>query len=116
MSRSHTLTFVSDYQKNKDVAISQTCVGHGKIYTLYCSEHDKPICIDCVDQHKSCYKLVSLDKAAVNAKQSTSLAGLEETINGALRNDGKCIKNREESGKEFDKQERLIKKKKTREK
>ncbi|CAC5419160.1 unnamed protein product [Mytilus coruscus] len=118
MSRNHTLISVSDYQKIKDVAISQTCVGHGKRYDLYCSVHDKPLCIDCVDQHKSCSKLVSLDAVAANAKQSTALADLEDTINGALQNVGKFIKNQETSGKEFDKQESLIKKtiKKTREK
>ncbi|CAG2250723.1 unnamed protein product [Mytilus edulis] len=89
---------------------TQTCVGHGKRYDLYCSVHDKPICIDCVDQHKSCSQLVSLDTVAANAKQSTAIADLEETINGALQNVGKFIKNQETKGKELDKQERLIKK------
>ncbi|XP_052065946.1 uncharacterized protein LOC127705657 [Mytilus californianus] len=118
MSRNHKLISVSDYQKIKDVSISQTCVGHGKRYDLYCSLHDKPLCIDCVDQHKSCSQLVSLDKVAANAKQSTALADLEDTISGALNNVGKCIKNQEKSGIEFDKQESLIKKtiQKTREK
>ncbi|VDI08752.1 Hypothetical predicted protein [Mytilus galloprovincialis] len=110
MSRNHTLISVSDYQKIKDVAISQTCVGHGKRYDLYCSEHDKPLCLDCVDQHKSCSQLVSLDAAAANAKQSTALADLEDTINGALQNVGKFNKNLKTIGYELNKQERLIKK------
>ncbi|CAC5419162.1 unnamed protein product [Mytilus coruscus] len=118
MSRNHTLISVSDYQKIKDVAVSQTCIGHGKRYDLYCSMHDKPLCIDCVDQHKSCPQLVSIDKAAANAKQSTALADLEDTINGALKNVGKFIENQESIGIEFDEQESLIKKniQKTREK
>ncbi|VDI73862.1 Hypothetical predicted protein [Mytilus galloprovincialis] len=109
MSRNHTLISVSDYQKIKDFDISQTCVGHGKRYDLYCSVHDKPLCLDCVDQHKSCSQLVSLDAVSANAKQSTALADLEDTINGALQNVGKFIKNQETSGNEFDKQESLIK-------
>ncbi|XP_071121612.1 uncharacterized protein [Mytilus edulis] len=109
MSRNHTLISVSDYQKIKDVAISQTCVGHGKRYELYCSVHDKPLCIDCVDKHKNCSQLVSLDEVAANAKQSSALADLEDTINGALLNVGKFIKNQETKDKEFDKQESLIK-------
>ncbi|CAG2214008.1 unnamed protein product [Mytilus edulis] len=96
--------------KIKDVAISQTCIGHGKRYDLYCSEHDKPLCIDCVDQHKSCSQLVSLDNAATNAKQSTALADLQDTINGAIQNVGRCIKTQERINKEFDQQESLIKK------
>ncbi|XP_071121611.1 uncharacterized protein [Mytilus edulis] len=110
MSRNHTLISISDYHKIKDVYINQTCVGHGKRYDLYCSLHEKPLCIDCVDQHKSCSQLVSLDAVAANAKQSSALADLEDTINGALQNVGKFIKNQETKDKEFDKQESLIKK------
>lgn len=95
----------------KDVSINQTCVGHGKRYDLYYSEHDKPICLDCVDQHKSCPQLMSLDKAASDAKESSALSDLKDTINGALTNVERCIKSQDMIVKEFDNQESRIKKK-----
>lgn len=110
ISRNHTLISISDYQKIKDVAVSQSCEGYGKRYDLYCSEHDKPICLDCIDQHKSCPQLMSLDKAAANAKLSTALSDLEDTMNGALTNVGQFIENKETNRRELDEQESLIKK------
>ncbi|XP_071123416.1 uncharacterized protein [Mytilus edulis] len=110
MSRNHNLITMSDYQKNKKVFVSQTCAEHNKRYDLYCSKHDTALCIDCVDQHKTCSKLLSLDKAAENSKQSTALADLEDKINGALQNVSKCLKEEKLNEEQFETQENLIKK------
>lgn len=50
------------------------------------------------------------DAVAANAKQSTVLQDLEDTINETLQNVGKCIKSQEERDIELDKQESFIKK------
>ncbi|CAC5419159.1 TRIM25 [Mytilus coruscus] len=110
MSRNHTLITFSDYRKMKNVSVSQTCVGHGKRYDLYCPQHDIALCIDCVDQHKTCSKLLSLDKAAKNAKQSTALADLEDKIDGTLQNVVKFIKDEKLNAEQFETQEKDIKK------
>lgn len=110
MSRNHILITISDYRKMKNISVSQTCVEHGKRYDLYCSKHDTALCIDCVDRHKTCSKLLSLEKAAENAKQSTALTDLEDKINGALQNVGKFIKDEKLSTEQFEIQENLIKK------
>lgn len=51
---------------------------------------------------------MSLDKAAVNVKQSTALEDIENTINAALINVEKCIKSQESTGKGFEENERVI--------
>ncbi|VDI36578.1 Hypothetical predicted protein [Mytilus galloprovincialis] len=110
MSRNHNLITMSDYRKNKNVSVSQTCEEHNKRYDLYCSLHDIALCIDCVDQHKTCSKLLSLDKAVENSKQSTALADLEDKINGALHNVIKFLKEEKLNEEQFETHENLIKK------
>ncbi|CAG2250718.1 unnamed protein product [Mytilus edulis] len=110
MSRNHNLITMSDYRKNKNVSISQICVEHNKRYDLYCSLHDIALCIDCVDQHKACSKLLSLDKAVENSKQSTALSNLEDKINWALQNVSKFLKEKKLNEEQFEAQENLIKK------
>lgn len=109
-STNHNLIAMSDYRKMKNISVNQTCVEHGKRYDLYCSKHDTALCIDCVDRHTTCSKLLSLDKAAENSKQSTALADLEDKINGALQNVSKFLKKEKLNEEQFETQENLIKK------
>lgn len=105
MSRNHNLISIQDHQKMIGVSIVQSCFRHGQRYNLYCSSHDVALCSTCVDQLRLCLKVVPLDEAAVNAKRSTALADLEDTINGALQNVGKIIKDQESASTTFKKQE-----------
>lgn len=108
MSRNHTLISTADYQKIKDVSVKQICEDHGKRFDLYCSTHDQPLCLACVNQHKSCTDVTPLDEAARNAKQSTAFADVEDTINGALKNIGKCIEDQESTGIHVEIQKQMI--------
>ncbi|CAG2214000.1 unnamed protein product [Mytilus edulis] len=108
MSRNHKLISIADYRKIKDVSVKQNCEDHGKKFDLYCVTHDRALCISCVNQHKSCADVTPLEEAARNAKESTAFADLEDTINGALKNIGKCIEDQESTEKHVENQKQMI--------
>lgn len=108
MSRNHKLISIADYKKIKDVSLKQNCEDHGKKFDLYCITHDRALCIACVNQHKSCADVTPLDEVARNAKESTAFADLEDRINGALKNIGKCIEDQESTEKHVEIQKQLI--------
>lgn len=108
MSRNHKLISIGDYQKIKNIRMNQHCEDHGKRFDLYCSMHDQPLCIACVNQHKSCTNVTPLDEAARNAKQSTAFADLEDTINAALESIGKSVNEQEAAEKHVGNQKQKI--------
>ncbi|XP_071123431.1 uncharacterized protein [Mytilus edulis] len=110
MSRNHTLISIADYQKIRDVSVKQNCDDHGKRFDLYCSTHDKALCISCVNQHKSCPDVIALEEAARDSKQSTAFADVEGTINGALDNIETCIKDQKSTEKNVENHEQMIRK------
>ncbi|CAG2254185.1 unnamed protein product [Mytilus edulis] len=110
MSRNHTLISIADYQKIKDVSVKQICENHGERFDLYCSTHDKALCISCVNHHKSCQEVSALKEAARGSKQSTAFADVEDTIYGALENITTCIKDQELTEKHVENQEQMIRK------
>ncbi|XP_052059520.1 zinc-binding protein A33-like [Mytilus californianus] len=101
---------IIDFQRIKDVVVSQECKQHGKHYDLYCTTHDTVLCIACVDHHKSCSQVIPLIEASAHAKQFAALADLEDTINWALEDTKTNIKAMKLSAEAFDTQEENIKK------
>lgn len=111
MTKDHKMISILDYQTIKYVSVNQTCVDHDKRYDLYCPIHDKPLCIECIDSHKVCSRLVSLDKVSANSKQSIAFVDLDDTIKVALENVKKYITDQISNSEEIEAQENLIKKK-----
>ncbi|CAC5404508.1 unnamed protein product [Mytilus coruscus] len=60
--------------------------------------------------HKSCADVISISVASKNARQSTALSDLVESIDRRLSNIEQCITNRDCATKEIEKQELEIKK------
>lgn len=87
------------------LSIAQSWFRRRKRYDLYCFSHDFALCSTRVDQHRLCPKVIPLDEVSINAKRSTALADLEDTIIGALQNVGKIIKDQEYASTSFVKQE-----------
>ncbi|CAC5394676.1 unnamed protein product [Mytilus coruscus] len=87
------------------------CEHHGENLEWFCKNHDKALCMVCVtSNHKSCYDVISIHIASNNARQSTALSDLVESINGTLSNLKQCITNRESASKEIEKRELEIEK------
>ncbi|CAG2230666.1 unnamed protein product [Mytilus edulis] len=86
------------------------CEHHGENLEWFCKSHDEVLCVACVpSKHKACSDVIPISVNSANARQSTALSDLEETIEGTLRNVKQCIKNRESATKEIEKQELAIK-------
>ncbi|CAG2226609.1 unnamed protein product [Mytilus edulis] len=109
-SRNHQVISIEDYRKIEHVSISQICEHHGENLEWFCKSHDEVLCVACVpSNHKACSDVIPISANSANARQSTALSDLEETINGTLRNVKQCIKNRESASNELKKQELEIK-------
>ncbi|VDI76337.1 Hypothetical predicted protein [Mytilus galloprovincialis] len=53
---------------------------------MYCKTHDVAVCLSCVpSHHRACSDVIPLDKAAENAKLSTTLTDFEDTLVAALQ-------------------------------
>ncbi|CAC5369281.1 unnamed protein product [Mytilus coruscus] len=109
-SRNHKLISSDDFRQIKNISVSLTCKYHDKRLELYCKTHDVAVCLDCVPpNHMACTGVISLDKAAENAKHSTALAGLEDTLTIALQNFQQIITDRATALENLDGQKQTIK-------
>ncbi|CAG2220348.1 unnamed protein product [Mytilus edulis] len=113
VSRDHKLISVEDYRQIEDITVNMNCEIHGKQLDLFCKKHDIAICVVCVpSQHKTCSSsdVISIDEASKNAKQSTAISDLEETISKTLDDVKYCINDLEKTLKNVDKEEQTIRK------
>ncbi|XP_071150322.1 uncharacterized protein [Mytilus edulis] len=109
-SRNHQVISIEDYSKIENVSISHVCEHHGENLEWFCKSHDDVLCVVCVpSKHKACSDVIPISVNSANARQSSALSDLEETIEGTLRNVKQCIKNRETATKEIEKQELAVK-------
>ncbi|CAG2230663.1 unnamed protein product [Mytilus edulis] len=109
-SRNHKVITIDDYQKIENVSISQVCEQHGENLEWFCKSHDEVLCVVCVpSKHKACSDVIPINVNAANARQSSALSNLEDTIEKTLSNVKQCIRNRESATKELEKQELEVK-------
>jgi hypothetical protein len=79
---------------------------------FYCKTHDSVLCKACLPSlHRACTDVVPLDDAARNAKTSTALADLENSICDVLKNVKSLIQDREVASQTIVAQEKMIKNK-----
>ncbi|XP_052105735.1 uncharacterized protein LOC127738491 [Mytilus californianus] len=109
-SRNHRLMPIRDFRQIKNISISINCKDHDKRLELYCKTHDVAVCLGCVpSRHRTCSDVIPLDKAAENAKRSTALADLENTLTRTLQNIEQIITDRESALENFESQKQTIK-------
>lgn len=112
MSRDHKFIEIDDYKQISDVTINQTCLEHDKRFEFYCKTHDNVLCKACLlSLHRACTDVIPLDDVAKNAKTSTALADLEDSICDVLKNVKSLIQDREIASKTIVTQEKMIKNK-----
>ncbi|XP_071171922.1 transcription intermediary factor 1-alpha-like [Mytilus edulis] len=111
VTKDHTLISTDDYRKIENVPVNLKCDAHGKKFDLYCKNHDVAICVVCVPSlHKYCSDVISLDEAAENAKRSTALDDLEDSIKVVLENLKDFINNRNNAMKNLKIEEQSVRK------
>ncbi|CAC5391809.1 unnamed protein product [Mytilus coruscus] len=94
-SRGHHLISIDNYRNIQTVTVDQTCNQHSKKFDWFCKSHDEPLCKACVSsEHKICPDVVPLEDVAINAKHSTVIQDLEDTINRSLQNIEDFIRDR----------------------
>ncbi|VDH97273.1 Hypothetical predicted protein [Mytilus galloprovincialis] len=109
-TRNHQVISIEDYRKIENISIFQICNQLGENLEWFCKSHDEVLCVVCVpSKHKACSDVIPITVSSVNSRQSAALSDLEETILGTLRNMKQCIKNRESTTKEMEKQELDVK-------
>ncbi|CAG2230901.1 unnamed protein product [Mytilus edulis] len=109
-TRNHRLISTDDFRQIKNISISLTCKEHDKRLELYCKTHDVAVCLGCVpSNHRTCSDVMTLDKAAENAKRSTALADLEDTLTIALQNVQQLNNDRAAALENLDGQKQTIK-------
>ncbi|XP_071139196.1 uncharacterized protein [Mytilus edulis] len=95
ISRSHQLISIDTYRNIQHVTVEQTCIQHNKKIDWFCKSHDEPLCKACVSfEHKICPDVVPLEDVTANAKHSTVIQDLEDTINRSLQNIENFIRDR----------------------
>ncbi|CAG2190264.1 unnamed protein product [Mytilus edulis] len=111
VTRDHTLISTDDYRKIENIPVNLKCDTHGKKFDLYCKNHDVAICVACFPSlHKHCSDVISLDEASKNAKRSTALDDLEDSIKVALENLKGFINNRNHAMKNLKIEEQSVRK------
>ncbi|VDI09063.1 Hypothetical predicted protein [Mytilus galloprovincialis] len=111
VTRDHTLISTDDYRKIENIPVNLKCDTHGKKFDLYCKNHDVAICVACFPSlHKHCSDVISLDEASKNAKRSTALDDLEDSIKVALENLKGFINNRNQAIKNLKIEEQSVRK------
>ncbi|XP_071160953.1 E3 ubiquitin-protein ligase TRIM45-like [Mytilus edulis] len=109
-SRNHWLISIEDFRQIQNITISLNCKDHDKRLELYCKTHDVAVCLACVpSRHITCSDVIPLDKAAENAKHSTALADLENTLTRTIQNLQHIISDRESALDNFETQKQTIK-------
>ncbi|XP_052085011.1 uncharacterized protein LOC127722170 [Mytilus californianus] len=110
-SRGHHLISVDNYRNIQNITIEQTCVQHNKTFDWFCKSHDEALCKACVSsEHKICPDVVPLEDVAINAKHSTVIHDLEDTINRSLQNIEDFIRDRKTVHESIQTQRRDIEK------
>ncbi|CAC5365069.1 unnamed protein product [Mytilus coruscus] len=113
VTRVHKMISIEDYRQIEDITVNMNCEIHDKKLDLYCKKHDVAVCVVCIpSEHKTCSSsdVISIDEASKNAKQSSALSDLEETISKAFDDVKHCINDRETALKNVDKDEQTIRK------
>lgn len=89
--------------------ISNECKDHGKLYELYCSNHDQVLCVDCIySKHIACTKLIPVKEAARGCKSSSALSDLEDKISRILINIPILLEDCTKASDNIDHQNKLI--------
>ncbi|CAG2229160.1 unnamed protein product [Mytilus edulis] len=109
-TRNHRLISTEDYRQIENISVSLNCEDHDKRFELYCKTHDVAVCLGCVpSHHRTCSDVIPLDKAAANAKQSTALADLEDTLTLTIQNLEQIINDRDSAMEKLESQKQSIK-------
>ncbi|XP_076095695.1 uncharacterized protein LOC143066769 [Mytilus galloprovincialis] len=109
-TRNHRLISTEDYRQIENISVSLNCEDHEKRFELYCKTHDVAVCLGCVPtHHRTCTDVIPLEKAAANAKQSTALADLEDTLTVTIQNIEQIIADRDSASKKLEDQKKTIK-------
>ncbi|XP_071160946.1 uncharacterized protein [Mytilus edulis] len=109
-TRDHRLISTEDYRQIENISVSLNCEDHDKRFELYCKTHDVAVCLGCVPtRHRTCSDVIPLEKAAANAKQSTALADLEDTLTLTIQNLEQIIADRDSASKTLEYQKKTIK-------
>ncbi|CAG2238332.1 unnamed protein product [Mytilus edulis] len=109
-TRNHRLISVEDYRQIETISVSLNCEDHDMRFELYCKTHDVAVCLGCVpSHHRTCTDVTPLEKAAANAKQSTALADLEDTLTLTIQNIVQIIADRDSASKKLKYQKKTIK-------
>ncbi|CAG2224258.1 unnamed protein product [Mytilus edulis] len=112
LTRDHKMIAIENYLKIQDVSVNLNCMTHGKKLDLYCKYHGVAVCAVCVPAaHKTCRAddIISIDDAAKNAKYSTALTDLEETISRTLDNLRQSILDRTKTSTNIDTDTKIMK-------
>ncbi|CAG2211185.1 EFP [Mytilus edulis] len=86
LSKHHQLISIVDRIKTDQLKINRTCDEHKKALGYFCSQHDKILCLKCVQLHYSSCDISDLTDASNGAKTSTALLDVETTIHELLKN------------------------------
>ncbi|XP_063427219.1 uncharacterized protein LOC134710753 [Mytilus trossulus] len=109
-TRNHRLISTEDYRQIENISVNLNCEDHDKRFELYCKTHDVAVCLSCVPtHHRTCSDVIPLEKAAANAKQSTALADLEDTLTLTIQNLEQIIADRDSASKKLENQKKTIK-------
>ncbi|CAG2238883.1 unnamed protein product [Mytilus edulis] len=110
-SRDHRLISIEDFRQIQNISVSFNCKDHDRRLELYCKTHDVAVCLGCISRHRACSDVIPLDKAAENAKGSTALADLEESLTRTLQNLQEIITDRDSALTNFEDHKQTIKNK-----
>ncbi|CAC5389201.1 TRIM25 [Mytilus coruscus] len=86
LSKHHQLISIADRIKTDQLKINRMCDEHKKTFGYFCSQHDKILCLKCVQLHHSSCDISDLIDASNGAKTSTALSDVETTIHELLKN------------------------------
>lgn len=97
LTRNHKMIAIEVYTKIQDLSVDLTCKTHDQKLDLYCKCHHVAVCAMCIPSaHNSCPvdDIISIHDAAKNARSSTALSDLEDTISRSLESVRQCIRDR----------------------
>jgi DNA anti-recombination protein RmuC len=78
-------------------------------YTLFCQQHDKPCCPDCIStNHKDCVGLLSIREIIKTSKTSILIDNIEHNLTDIKNNIDKIMKNRQHNMSEIRQQRQMF--------
>ncbi|XP_071160464.1 uncharacterized protein [Mytilus edulis] len=103
---------MEDNRTGESISIKTACDEHGIDLDSYCRWHDEAICKTCLTScHDKCSDcIITLKKAAINAKTSTALDGVLTSIDGALEQLQRVIEDCEMVFTNIEEQEKSVQK------